>query len=157
MAVKLKINGTDYPVEVEPAESLIFTLRERMGLIGTKQGCDTGGCGACTVIIDGESRYSCMTYTAMMDSCAIETIEGMAYSNGALNKIQEAFVRDGALQCGYCTPGFIISTKALLDANPNPSDEEIREAFIGNICRCTGYTKILAAVKSLVGEREEAE
>lgn len=153
MRVTLKINGIDCPVKVEPAESLIFTLRERFGLTGTKIGCDTGGCGACTVIVDGESRYSCMTYTAMLDGCAIETIEGIADSNGVLNKIQEAFVREGALQCGYCTPGFIISTKALLDENSDPSEEEIKEAFIGNICRCTGYTKILAAVKSVAGKR----
>ena len=149
----LKINGEAQRVGVQPAESLNFTLRERLGMTGTKKGCDTGGCGTCTVIIDGSSRYSCMTYTATLDGASIETIEGMAASDGALSKIQEAFVKEGGLQCGYCTPGFILSVKALLDKNPTPSDDEIKEALIGNICRCTGYTRILTSVRSVTREK----
>ena len=149
----LTINGEAQRVGVQPAESLNFTLRDRLGMTGTKKGCDTGGCGVCTVIIDGSSRYSCMTYTATLDGASIETIEGMAASDGALSKVQEAFVKEGGLQCGYCTPGFILSVKALLDKNPSPSDDEIKEALIGNICRCTGYTKILTSVRSVTGEK----
>src|SRR5438093_540425 len=116
----LKINGTDFSLDVAPSENLSFTLRERLGLTGTKKGCDTGGCGACTVIINGKARYSCMTYTAGLDGSSVETIEGLS-KNGKLNRIQEAFVVHGGLQCGYCTPGFVLSTKALLDENPRAS------------------------------------
>jgi aerobic-type carbon monoxide dehydrogenase small subunit (CoxS/CutS family) len=154
--VKLKINGEYREISVYPSESLNFTLRNRLGLTGTKKGCDTGGCGACTVLVNGRSRYSCMTYTATLELSNIETIEGLS-KEGKLDDIQQAYVAHGALQCGFCTPGFIMSTKGLLDTIANPSDDQIKEALIGNICRCTGYYKILDAVKSLTHRKNSGD
>ena len=148
MKISLKVNEQDYDVDIEPGETLNFVLREGLGLTGTKKGCDSGGCGACTVIISGKALYSCMTYAAKVSGARITTIEGLQ-KDGRLDSVQTAFVKNYALQCGYCTPGFILSTKALLDKNPSPNKEEIREALVGNLCRCTGYTKIVEAVQEL--------
>lgn len=145
--IQLTVNGKDYRIEVEPYESLNTVIRERLGFTGTKKGCDTGGCGTCSVLVDGAVVYSCMMYAAKAHKKRVTTIEGLA-TGGRMHPIQEAFVNEGALQCGYCTPGLILATKALLDVNPNPTDFEVREALAGNLCRCTGYMKVFQAVYS---------
>ncbi|MCS7114060.1 MAG: (2Fe-2S)-binding protein [Nitrososphaerota archaeon] len=149
--MKLFVNGE--PVELKAGvhfqhwHTLAFTLREKLGLTGTKIGCDSGECGACTVLMDGKPVLSCMILTVECDGKSIETIEGLA-AKGELHPIQRAFMENYAYQCGFCTPGFIMSAKALLDANPDPSEDEIKEALSGNICRCTGYVDIIRAVKA---------
>lgn len=153
IGIRLEINNRIYDLSVEPYETLSDILRNKLGLTGTKKGCDTGGCGACTVMLDGRAVYSCMTYAVRADKGKIVTIEGLA-ENGNLDPVQEAYIEHGALQCGYCTPGFILSTKALLETDHAPSDEAIREALVGNICRCTGYTGIMSAAKSLTKKSE---
>lgn len=145
MKVELDVNDRIYEVDVEPRETLIQVLRDKMGLTGTKRACDVGGCGACTVLLDGQPVYSCMVFAARAEGKKITTIEGLA-KNGKLHPIQEAFIKYGAVQCGYCTPGMILSAKTLLDQNPDPSEEEVKEAIAGNLCRCTGYVKIVEAI-----------
>ena len=143
--IMLNINGRDIPLMVEKHWTLLYVLREILDLIGTKCGCNTGDCGACKVIIDGEAVNSCLIKATAAVGKTITTIEGV--SNGRkLHPIQEAFIECGAVQCGYCTPGMIMSAKALLDKNLNPTEEQIREAFANNLCRCTGYIKIFEAV-----------
>lgn len=145
IAVTLNVNGRECPLLVPKGERLLWTLRERLGLTGAKCGCGTNDCGACRVIVDGVARNSCVLLTRNMEGKRIETIEGL--SDGlTLHPIQQAFIDAGAVQCGFCTPGMIMSAKALLDANPNPSEEEVREAIKPNLCRCTGYIKIVEAV-----------
>ena len=135
------VNGRAYQVSVPPAETLLETLRERLGLTGTKCGCDNASCGACTVLIGGEPMLSCMLLTARCDGRAITTIEGLA-AGAALHPLQQSAVEHGAVQCGYCTPGWLLSAKALLDRNPHPTRDEVRAAISGHLCRCTGYKKI---------------
>jgi aerobic carbon-monoxide dehydrogenase small subunit len=149
MSIALTINGERRDVEIEPRELLIDVLRDRFGLKGTKRSCDVQVCGACTVLLEGLPASSCSTLAADADGRDVLTIEGVA-SDGALDPVQRAFVEHGALQCGFCTPGFVLAVKALLRLNAAPSEEEIRHFLRGNICRCTGYIKILEAVKSLV-------
>jgi carbon-monoxide dehydrogenase small subunit len=145
IAVTLNVNEREYPLLVPRGERLLWTLRERLGLTGAKCGCGTNDCGACRVIVDGQARNSCVLLTRNMEGKKIETIEGL--SDGlTLHPIQQAFIDAGAVQCGFCTPGMIMSAKALLDANPNPTEEEVREAIKPNLCRCTGYVKIVEAV-----------
>lgn len=144
--INLKVNGESRELNISPYETLLITLRDEMFLTGSKQGCDTGGCGCCTVLIDGESRYSCMTYTATVEGKDITTVEGLA-DGDILDNVQQAFVDTGAVQCGYCTCGMIMATKQLLKTNSNPTDTEIRKGLSGNLCRCTGYHKIVEAVK----------
>lgn len=151
--VNLTVNGEPREVSIPPYETLLQTLREDLFLIGAKQGCDTGGCGCCTVLVDGESRYSCMTYTATVENRDITTIEGLA-EGSELDAVQQAFVDTGAVQCGYCTCGMIMAAKQLLSTNSKPSDEEIRKGLSGNLCRCTGYHKIVEAVKVASGQKE---
>tara|TARA_B100001013_G_scaffold227867_1_gene139686 strand:+ start:269 stop:730 length:462 start_codon:yes stop_codon:yes gene_type:complete len=146
--ISLIINNQNYKLDVEPYETLNFILREKLGFTGTKQGCDTGGCGSCTVILDGKAVYSCMTFGVKVNGSNILTIEGLK-KNEILDPVQQSFVDNAALQCGYCTPGFVMSVKALLDENKNPDEDTIRDYLVGNICRCTGYTKIIKAVKDL--------
>ena len=129
-----------------PYRTLLDALRHEAGLTGTKKGCDVGDCGACTVIVDGQPINSCLMLAVEADGCAVETVEGLQDATGALNALQENFLRHGAAQCGFCTPGFLMMAKALLMSNSDPSDAEIRFALAGNICRCTGYTKIIEAV-----------
>ena len=150
MSVKISfiVNNKNYQLDVEPYETLNFILREKLELTGTKQGCDTGGCGSCTVILDGKAVYSCMTFGVKVNGSTILTIEGLK-KNEILDPVQQSFVDNAALQCGYCTPGFVMSVKALLDENKNPDEDVIRDYLVGNICRCTGYTKIIKAVKDL--------
>ena len=145
-SVHFTLNGKKISVSVEPFEMLADTLRDRLNLTGTKKGCGQGECGACTVIMDGAAVNSCMVPSAKAEGSCVVTIEGLG-ENGKIHPIQQAFVDAGAVQCGFCTPGMILSTKALLDEKPNPTKEEIRTALAGNICRCTGYVKIEEAVE----------
>lgn len=147
--IVLDVNGSTYPLEVESHRTLLEVLREEIGLLGTKPNCLEGECGACTVIIDGRAINSCMYLAARAAGSKITTIEGLS-DGEELQPVQEAFLENGGVQCGYCTPGFIMSTVALLDENPNPSDEEINRALAGNICRCTGYTYIRKSIHSAI-------
>jgi carbon-monoxide dehydrogenase small subunit len=143
--VQFTINGQPVEAVVEPNRTLLQFLREDLGLTGTKHGCGLGDCGACTVILDGQPVNSCLVLAIQANGGEVLTIEGLA-ENGKLHPIQQAFVDKGAIQCGFCTPGMILSAKALLDANPKPTEQEIRMAISGNLCRCTGYQKIVEAI-----------
>jgi aerobic carbon-monoxide dehydrogenase small subunit len=149
--IRFTLNGDPVEVGVRDNETLVQALRERFGLTGTKQGCDLGDCGSCTVLLDGKPVLSCLILAADADSHAVVTIEGLTHGE-ALHPVQKAFLEEGAVQCGFCTPGMILSAKALLDATPDPSDTEIRRALSGNLCRCTGYTKIVRAVRRAAEE-----
>ncbi len=142
---KFTVNERSYEVIIEPQMLLIDVLREKIGLTGTKYACGTGDCGACTVLVDGKPVLSCLTLAVTAREKHILTIEGMA-KGGALHPIQDAFVEKGAIQCGFCTPGMVLSAKALLEENPHPTRDEIKEGLGGNLCRCTGYVKIIDAV-----------
>ncbi|MBC7323728.1 MAG: (2Fe-2S)-binding protein [Moorella sp. (in: Bacteria)] len=156
--LKLKVNGAEYEIEAPADITLLELLRENLGLTGTKEGCGKGECGACTVLLDGQAVNSCLIPAARAQGSEVVTIEGLAAPDGKLHPLQEAFISEGAVQCGFCTPGMIMSAKALLDSNPRPSREEIKLALAGNLCRCTGYVKIITAVEKaaamLVGEGE---
>jgi carbon-monoxide dehydrogenase small subunit len=145
--IALTVNGSSHEADVEPRQLLVYFLREELGLKGTNVGCDTSSCGACTVLIDGESVKSCNQLAVQADGCEVTTIEGLA-SGDDLHPVQQAFHEQHALQCGYCTPGFVMASVSLLAENPNPSEEEIRQALEGNLCRCTGYHNIVAAVQA---------
>lgn len=144
--IKLKVNGLDEEVLVEPWWSLAYVLREVLNLTGTKVSCDTGDCGACTVLIDGKAVKSCLLLAPKAKGKEIITIEGLTGKDGGLHPLQAAFIEHFAVQCGFCTPGMILTAKALLDENPNSTEEEVRAALSGNLCRCTGYVKIVEAV-----------
>ena len=145
-SLALTVNGTRHEAEVEPRELLVYFLRERLGLTGTNVGCDTSSCGACTVLLDGESVKSCTLLAVQADGGDVTTIEGLA-DDGRLHPVQQAFHEQHALQCGYCTPGFVMATVSLLRERPDPSEAEIRKALEGNLCRCTGYVNIVKAVR----------
>lgn len=147
--VELKVNGELWEIDVGPHRTLLEVLREDLALTGSKESCGLGVCGACTVIIDGAPVLSCLTLAVEVQNREIQTIEGLS-KEGQPDPVQLAFVDQGAIQCGFCTPGAIMSSKALLGKNPNPSREEIMDALSGNLCRCTGYKKIIEAVESLV-------
>lgn len=150
-SINLKINGEPYEVSVKPNTTLLDLLRDEIGLTGTKKGCDTGQCGACTVLLDGKPINSCLVLAVDANGKEVLTIEGLA-SDGKLHPLQEAFIQEGAVQCGYCTSGMILSAKALLDENPTPKEEEVKKAIAGNLCRCTGYIRIVKAILN-VAER----
>lgn len=147
MKITFTLNDETLTMDVKEDIRLLDFLRDELGLTGTKEGCGEGECGACTVIIDGKAVNSCLVLLPEIDGSEITTIEGLS-KNGELDPIQKAFIDEGAVQCGFCTPGMIMSTKALLDRKVNPSDEEIMEAIEGNLCRCTGYYKILQAIRT---------
>jgi aerobic carbon-monoxide dehydrogenase small subunit len=147
MDVKVTVNGETYERDVEPRKLLIHFLRDDLDLTGSHIGCDTGNCGACSVILDGVLVKSCMLLAVQADGAEVETVEGLA-QDGELNALQQAFSDHHGLQCGYCTPGMLMSATALLRANPHPSEEEIRKGIQGNICRCTGYVNIVEAIKA---------
>jgi aerobic carbon-monoxide dehydrogenase small subunit len=147
MDVRLTVNGETYERDVEPRKLLIHFLRDDLDLTGSHIGCDTGNCGACSILVDGVLVKSCMMLAVQADGAKIETVEGLA-QEGELNALQQAFSDHHALQCGYCTPGMLMSATALLRANPHPSEDEIRKGIQGNICRCTGYVNIVAAIKA---------
>ena len=144
--IRITVNGKPYELSVRPHATLLEVIREDLGLTGTKEGCGVGECGACTVIMNGKSVNACLVLAPEADGKEITTIEGLA-DGGKLDPIQQAFYEIGGLQCGFCTPGMIMSTKALLADNPEPSDQEIRKGLEGNFCRCTGYTKIFESVR----------
>lgn len=152
--ITLKVNGKDYELLVKPNETLLDVLRERLGLTGTKKGCDLGDCGACTVLLDGNPVNSCLVLAVDAAHGEVLTIEGLA-QNGELHPLQDAFIQYGAIQCGYCSPGMIMTLKALLDRQPNPTKEQVMSAIAGNLCRCGGYHKIaeaaLAASRTMHG------
>ena len=147
--ISVTVNGTAHEADVEPRELLVYFLREELGLKGTNVGCDTSSCGACTVLVDGESVKSCNQLAVQADGCEVTTIEGLA-SGDELHPVQQAFHEQHALQCGYCTPGFVMASVSLLAENPNPTEDEIRQALEGNLCRCTGYHNIVQAVQAAV-------
>jgi len=153
--VKTIINGDTVEYACQPDESLLDVLRNRLGLTGAKEGCGTGDCGACSVILDGRLTCSCLVLGAEMEGRSLETIEGMA-NGDKLHPLQQHFIDGAALQCGVCTPGFLIAAKALLEKNPDPTEEEIRFGLAGNLCRCTGYDKIVRAVQSAAKEMRGA-
>jgi aerobic carbon-monoxide dehydrogenase small subunit len=144
--VTLRINGTDEELYIEPWWTLARVLREGMHLTGTKVGCETGDCGSCTVLVDGKAVKSCIYLAMKARGKDILTIEGLKGEDGGLHPLQQAFIEHFAVQCGYCTPGMILTAKALLDENPDPTEQEVREALAGNLCRCTGYVKIVEAI-----------
>ncbi len=145
--ITLTVNGEPYEALVKPNSTLLDVLRDQLELTGTKRGCDTGDCGSCTVIMDGRPVNACLVLALKADGKEITTIEGLAEGT-KLHPIQEAFVEYGAIQCGFCTPGMVLSAKALLDRNPKPSEEEIKTGIAGNLCRCTGYIKIVEAIQA---------
>lgn len=146
--IKLTVNDREVEIAVEPNMTLTNLIRYELGLTGTKKGCETGDCGACTVILDGIPVNSCLVLAVQANGCRVETIEGLESENG-LHPVQDAFVEKGAIQCGFCSPGMILSAKHLLDKKPHPSEADIRAAISGNLCRCTGYQKIIEAIKSV--------
>ena len=150
--VSLTVNGVAHDLAVEPRRTLAELLREDLGLTGTKKGCGIGDCGACTVLLDGVATFSCLTLAIQADGCAVETVEGLV-ENGQLNRLQQAFVDQGAIQCGFCTPGMLMMSTELLRREEAPSEAAIRRAISGNLCRCTGYQKIVEAIQLAAKKR----
>jgi carbon-monoxide dehydrogenase small subunit len=149
-SIAVTVNGVQEIVDVPDNMTLLQMLREELALIGTKNGCGAGECGACTVLMDGEPVNSCLVLAVEADGAQIVTVEGLA-NDDQLDVVQQAFVDEGGVQCGFCTPGMLISARALLDRNPNPTEQQIREALVGNLCRCTGYTRIVRAIQKAAG------
>jgi len=149
--IKLHVNNEEFEILTEVHKTLLEVLREDLGLTGTKRGCDLGNCGACTVLIDGKPYLSCLTLTVDVQGKKITTIEGLSL-DGELHPLQKTFVEKGAIQCGFCTPGMILTAKAFLDEHPHPSAGEVKKAISGNLCRCTGYVKIMEAILSVAGK-----
>lgn len=156
--VKFTLNDEVYSLDVKPSQTLLDLIREQLGLTGTKEGCGSGDCGACTVLVDGQAVNSCIYLAVDVDGKEVTTIEGISKKEGigkeggigkdGLHPLQEAFIEEGAVQCGYCSPGFIMTAKALLEENPTPNEEEIKQGIAGNLCRCTGYVRIVKAIKT---------
>jgi len=149
--IALTVNGETQEADVWPGESLLFALRERFGLPGSKNACEQGECGSCSVLLDGTLVCACLVLAAQAEGHEIVTVEGLARRDGALHPVQEAFVEAGAVQCGFCTPGLVVTAADLLARTPDPTDDELREALSGNLCRCTGYAKIFDAVRLAAG------
>ncbi len=150
--IGFNLNGELVEVEIESHLTLLQLLRDKLGLTGTKEGCGMGECGACTVLVDGKTVNSCILPVLEVDGKSVTTIEGLTDAQGNLHPIQKAFIEYGAVQCGFCSPGMVLSAKALLDENPKPTDEEIRHGIAGNLCRCTGYLQIVQAIKAASGQ-----
>jgi len=151
--IEFQLNGKPVEVEAEPWETALALIRDGLGLTGTKEGCGIGECGACTIIVDGKAMNSCLIAAPQLDSRDVQTIEGLG-TREALHPLQQALLDHGAVQCGFCSPGVILSAKALLDRNPSPTKDEIVEALAGNLCRCTGYKQIIEAVAKIAGVRQ---
>lgn len=154
--VKLQVNGQQVERQVSPRRLLVDFLRYDLGLTGTKEACGTGVCGACTVLVDDRQVSTCLTLTVQVQGKKVTTIEGLAAEEGRLHPVQQAFIQYGGFQCGICTPGQVMAAKALLDANPHPSDQEIRTWMVGNLCRCTGYYKIFESVRGVAHPRRSS-
>ncbi|HHT47315.1 MAG TPA: (2Fe-2S)-binding protein [Firmicutes bacterium] len=154
--INFKVNGISHSMEVTSNTTLLALLRDSLKLKGTKKACGTGDCGACTVLVDGKAVNSCIYLALNIDGKEVLTVEGLS-KNGKLDFLQEAFIDEGAVQCGYCTPGMLMSAKALLDEHPNPTEEQIRIGLAGNVCRCTGYEQIIQAIKTAAKKRSEYE
>ncbi|MCB1742783.1 MAG: (2Fe-2S)-binding protein [Gammaproteobacteria bacterium] len=152
MKISMRVNGQEHTAEVEPRRLLLDCLRDDLGLTGTKEGCGVGVCGACTVLVDGRLTSSCLELAARCDGAEVVTIEGLA-DDGRLDPVQQAFVDNGGFQCGICTPGMVLTARALLDAHPQPSDEQIADWMMGSLCRCTGYYKIRESIKAAAAAR----
>ncbi|MGD0854971.1 MAG: (2Fe-2S)-binding protein [Dehalococcoidia bacterium] len=148
--VKFKVNGEEREVLVDPRDMLLDTLRLKLGLTGTKEGCGNGNCGTCTVLLNGKAVNSCLVFAVELEGMEITTIEGLQ-QGGKLHPLQQAFIDEGAVQCGFCTPGIIMAAKSFLDENPHPTEVEVRNAIAGNLCRCTGYDKIVKAILKTAG------
>lgn len=155
VVVRLRVNGEDLELLVGEGERLIDLLREDLGLTGTKEGCGIGVCGACTVLVDGRAENACLVLAASLDGHEVTTVEGLSHG-GELDPLQDAFLRHHAVQCGFCSPGLLMSARALLDANPSPTEGEIRTAIRGNLCRCTGYEQVVAAIADVAGFETDA-
>jgi aerobic carbon-monoxide dehydrogenase small subunit len=155
--ISVSVNGTARAADVEPRTLLVYYLREGLGLTGTNVGCDTSSCGACTVLVDGESVKACTMLAVQADGRSVTTIEGMAGDDGAMHPLQDAFHRNHGLQCGFCTPGMIMAAASYLEENPVPTEEEVREALEGNLCRCTGYQNIVASILDAANELSGAK
>jgi aerobic-type carbon monoxide dehydrogenase small subunit (CoxS/CutS family) len=151
--ITLNVNGDVHEVLISPNHTLLEVLRDKLGLMGTKRGCDLGACGACTVLIDGEAYLSCILLAMDATGKEIVTIEGLSES-GELHPLQQSFVEVGGLQCGFCTPGIVMTAKAILDEEPSPTEESVKRKMAGNLCRCTGYKKVIEAVMSVPGRKE---
>jgi carbon-monoxide dehydrogenase small subunit len=151
MRIELRVNGEQCESDVWEGESLLYVLRERLGYPGSKNACEQGECGSCSVLLDGKLACACLVLAAQAEGHDVVTVEGLG-EDGRLHRVQEAFVAAGAVQCGFCTPGLVVATADLLERNPAPSDDEIREALSGNLCRCTGYAKIFDAVRLAAGQ-----
>lgn len=156
MKVEFKLNNQQIEVEAQPHWTLLDVIRDELGLTGTKKGCEKGECGACTVLLDGENVNSCLILIGQVEGKEVTTIEGLS-KNGKLDPIQKAFAEKGAVQCGYCTPGMIMSVKALLNKNPVPTKSEIKDGISGNLCRCTGYKQIIEAVEAVIEGGKKSE
>ena len=154
ITVNLTVNDKEYELEVAPDERLLDTLREQLRLTGVKEGCSVGECGACTVLLDGKAVHSCMILTAQVDGSEVMTVEGLE-EDGKLDPLQQSFIDHQAVQCGFCTPGMLMSAKSLLNENPNPDREDIKTAIEGNLCRCTGYEQIIEAVEAVTPKKDE--
>lgn len=153
--VQFNVNGMPVEAAVEPAQTLLDFLREGLGLTGTKEGCGTGDCGACTIILNGRPVNSCLTLAAEADGAEVQTIEGLS-QDGEIDPIQKAIVEYGGTQCGFCTPGIVLMAKSFLETNPHPTEDELRMGIAGNLCRCTGYDKIVKAIQSVIESGEPA-
>jgi len=149
--ITITVNGITHELAVEPRRTLLEVVREDLGLTGSKKGCGIGDCGACTMLVDGVATFTCLMLAIQADGCNVETVESLA-ENGKLSELQQSFVDVGAIQCGYCTPGMLMIATELLRRNPHPEENEIRLALSGNLCRCTGYQKIVEAIKAVAGE-----
>ena len=152
MKIRVTVNGTAHDSDVEPRTLLVHYVREALGLTGTNIGCDTSSCGACSLHLNGEAVKSCTVLAVQADGAEVTTIEGMASADGTMHPMQQAFMENQALQCGYCTPGMVMAASSLLKENPNPTEEEVRLGLEGNLCRCTGYHNIVKAVLACAGE-----
>lgn len=150
--ISITVNGLKHEIAVEPRRTLLELLRDDLGLTGTKKGCGIGDCGACAVLMDGVATFSCLTLAVQADGCSVETVEGLA-KDGRLNRLQQAFVDHGAIQCGFCTPGMLMTVTELLRRNHSPGEQDIRKAISGNLCRCTGYQKIVEAVQAVCEDK----
>lgn len=150
--LKLTVNGEPYEVLIEPRTTLLSLIRDHLGLTGTKEGCSEGMCGACTVLVDGKAVKSCLVLALQVQGKKVTTIEGLA-QGGQLSPIQDSFIKHGAIQCGFCTPGMVLSAKAFLDEYPNPTEEDVKFAIAGNLCRCTGYVKIIEAITGVASRK----